>query len=85
MTLVMISEQELPLEFFSGFLRGALVVNSAARESQPVTSETDWRRALETLAAAQADARTPAFALLQAEGGAAGRSLELVVVPPVAA
>ena len=60
--------------------RCALVVNSAARESQPVTSETDWRRALETLAAAQADARTPAFALLQAEGGAAARSLELVVV-----
>ncbi len=60
--------------------RCALVVNSAARETQPVTSEADWRRALETLAGTHADARTPAFALLQAEGGAAARSLELVVV-----
>jgi uncharacterized protein (DUF58 family) len=60
--------------------RCALVVNSAARESQPVFSEADWRRALETLAAAQADARTPAFALLQTGGGVAARSLELVVV-----
>jgi uncharacterized protein (DUF58 family) len=60
--------------------RCALVVNSAARESQPVTSESEWRRALETLAAAQPDARTPAFALLQADGGVAARSLELVVV-----
>jgi hypothetical protein len=60
--------------------RCALVVNSAAREAQPVTSENDWRRALEVLAAAQADARTPAFALLQADGGIVARSLELVVV-----
>ena len=60
--------------------RCALVVNSAAREAQPVTSEADWRRALETLAGAQPDARIPAFALLQADGGAAARSLELVVV-----
>jgi hypothetical protein len=60
--------------------RCALIVNSAAREAQPVTSEADWRRALETLAGAQPDARTPAFALLQADGGAAARSLELVVV-----
>jgi uncharacterized protein (DUF58 family) len=60
--------------------RCALVVNSAARESQPVTSEADWRRALETLAAVQPTARTPAFALLQADGGVAARSLELVVV-----
>jgi uncharacterized protein (DUF58 family) len=60
--------------------RCALVVNSAARESQPVTSEGEWRRALEVLAGAEPNARTPAFALLQADGGLAARSLELVVV-----
>src|SRR4029077_20153040 len=60
--------------------RCALVVNSAARESQAITSEGEWRRALEVLAGAEANARTPAFALLQADGGLAARSLELVVV-----
>jgi uncharacterized protein (DUF58 family) len=60
--------------------RCALVVNSAARESQSVTSESDWRRALEVLAGAEANAPTPAFALLQSDGGVAARSLELVVV-----
>ena len=60
--------------------RCALVVNSAARESQPVTSEGEWRRALEVLAGAEPNARTPAFALLHADGGLAARSLELVVV-----
>ena len=60
--------------------RCALVVNSTARESQAVTNESDWRRALEILAGAEADARTPAFALLQSDGGVAARSLELVVV-----
>ena len=60
--------------------RAALVVNSASRDVQPVTSDADWRRALEVLAAAERNARTPAFALLQADGNAAARSLELVVV-----
>jgi len=60
--------------------RCALVVNSAARESQAITSENDWRRGLEILAGAEADARTPAFALLQSDGGVAARSLELIVV-----
>jgi uncharacterized protein (DUF58 family) len=60
--------------------RCALVVNSAARESQTVASEADWRRALEVLAGAEPTARTRAFALLQASGGVAARSLELVVV-----
>jgi uncharacterized protein (DUF58 family) len=60
--------------------RSALVVNSAARDVQAVTTESDWRRALELLAAAERDASTPAFALLQADGGVAARSLELVVV-----
>jgi uncharacterized protein (DUF58 family) len=44
--------------------RCALVVNSAARESQAVASESDWRRALELLAGAEPTARTPAFALV---------------------
>jgi uncharacterized protein (DUF58 family) len=60
--------------------RCALVVNSAARPSQPVASEADWHRALELLAAVEADGRTPVHALLQAEGGVAARALELVVV-----
>jgi uncharacterized protein (DUF58 family) len=61
--------------------RCVLTVNSAARETQTIASEgDDWRRALEVLAAAEPTARTPAFALLDAGGGAAARSLELVVV-----
>jgi uncharacterized protein (DUF58 family) len=59
----------------------ALVVNSAAREVQPVTSEAgDWQRALEVLAAAEPTATTPAFALLESRVNPAARSLELVVV-----
>jgi uncharacterized protein (DUF58 family) len=60
--------------------RCALVVNSAARESQAVASETDWRKALEVLAATVPSAQTRVSALLQADGGIAARSLELVVV-----
>ena len=60
--------------------RCALVVNSAGRETQTVATDANWRRALEILAAAEPTARTPAFALLQADGGIAARSLELVVV-----
>src|SRR5436190_1283461 len=60
--------------------RCVLVVNSAAREVQAVASEIDRRRALEVLAGAERNAPTPAFALLQADGGVAARSLELVVV-----
>ena len=61
--------------------RCALVVNSASRESQPVTSEGEWRRALE--AARRRRSRTRAHRpsrLLQTDGGLAARSLELVVV-----
>jgi uncharacterized protein (DUF58 family) len=67
----------------ANFRRGrrcALIVNSAARESQTVTAEGEWRRALEVLAGAEPTARVPAFALLQADGGMAARALELVVV-----
>ena len=61
--------------------RCVLVVNSAAREEQPIGTEAgDWPRALETLAAAEPTARTPAFALLESAGSAVARSLELVVV-----
>jgi uncharacterized protein (DUF58 family) len=60
--------------------RCALVVNSAGRPTQPVSSEADWHRALEVLAAVEADGATPVHALLQTEGGIAARSLELVVV-----
>jgi uncharacterized protein (DUF58 family) len=60
--------------------RCALVVNSAARETQAVATDANWRRALEILAGAEPTAHTPAYALLQADGGIAARSLELVVV-----
>ncbi len=61
--------------------RCVLVVNSAAREVQPVTSEAgDWQRALEVLAAAEPTATTPAFALLESGVNPAARALELVVV-----
>ncbi|HVH51361.1 MAG TPA: hypothetical protein VM690_04395, partial [Gaiellaceae bacterium] len=57
--------------------RCVLVVNSAAREVQPAG---DWQRTLEVLAGAEPTAIIPAFALLDADGGAAARALELVVV-----
>lgn len=57
--------------------RCVLVVNSAAREVQPAG---DWQRTLEVLAGAEPTATIPAFALLDADGGAAARALELVVV-----
>jgi uncharacterized protein (DUF58 family) len=60
--------------------RSSLVVNSAARETVSVVTDGDWARALEALAGAEANGRTPVFALLQADGGAAARALELVVV-----
>jgi uncharacterized protein (DUF58 family) len=60
--------------------RSALVINSAARETVSVTTDGDWARALEALAGAEANGRTPVFAVLQADGGAAARALELVVV-----
>ncbi len=60
--------------------RCALVVNSAARETQTIATEAHWRRTLEVLAATEPTATTPVFALLDASGGAAARSLELVVV-----
>jgi uncharacterized protein (DUF58 family) len=61
--------------------RCVLVLNTAGREAQTVSSEgPEWQRALELLAAAEPDARGPAAALLRSADGPAARSLELVVV-----
>jgi uncharacterized protein (DUF58 family) len=61
--------------------RCVLVLNTAGRETQAVSSDgPEWQRALELLAAAEPDARGPAAALLQSAEGPAARSLELVVV-----
>ena len=61
--------------------RCVLVLNTAGRESQVVSSEgPEWQRSLELLAAAEPDARGPAAALLESADGPAVRSLELVVV-----
>ena len=61
--------------------RCVLVLNSAGRETQAVSSDgPEWQRALELLAAVEPDARGPAAALLQSADAAAARSLELVVV-----
>jgi len=61
--------------------RCVLVLNSAGREMQRVSSDRqEWQRALELLAEAEPDAPGPAAALLRSADGAAARSLELVVV-----
>jgi len=61
--------------------RCVLVLNTAGRESQSVSSEgPEWQRALELLAAAEPDARAPAAALLESGVGPAARALQLVVV-----
>ena len=61
--------------------RCVLALNTAGRETQAVSAGgPEWHRALELLAAAEPDARTPAAALLESGVGPAARSLELVVV-----
>ena len=61
--------------------RAALIVNCAARSYQRVHSfDGDWLRALETLAAVEADSPTPLAAMLADEAGPAARALELTVV-----
>jgi uncharacterized protein (DUF58 family) len=61
--------------------RSVLVLNTRGRETQAVTSEgPDWGRALDLLAGAEPDTRTPAAALLEAGSGPAAQALELVVV-----
>ncbi len=61
--------------------RCVLLLNTAGREMQAVTSEgPEWQQALELLAAAEPDARSPAADLLRSADTPAARSLELVVV-----
>jgi uncharacterized protein (DUF58 family) len=61
--------------------RAALLINSARPAYQRVHSlDGDWHRALELLAAVEADGHTPVANLLADEAGAAARSLELTVV-----
>jgi uncharacterized protein (DUF58 family) len=61
--------------------RAVLMVNGAEHVSQHVrSSESDWRRALELLAAVEANGRVPLWSLLAEEASAALRALELTVV-----
>ena len=61
--------------------RAVLVLNSAGRESQSLRDEeSDWRHALELLAAAEPTATTPASALLAEDASPAARALEVSVV-----
>jgi uncharacterized protein (DUF58 family) len=61
--------------------RSLLVMNTPQREQQRVHSgDGDWRAALDLLAAIEPVEGPPLTALLADEGGAAARSLELVVV-----
>jgi hypothetical protein len=61
--------------------RAVLVVNAASPEAQAVHSPvSDWRRALEVLAAAEPSADASLARLLADASGPATRALELVVV-----
>jgi uncharacterized protein (DUF58 family) len=61
--------------------RSVLVVNSPRREQQRIHSaDGDWHHALDLLATVEPAEGPPLAALLADEGGAAARSLELVVV-----
>ncbi len=64
--------------------RAALVVNSLRPVYQRVHSfDGDWHRALEILAAVEADGHAPAANMLADEGGPAARAVELTVVTSV--
>jgi uncharacterized protein (DUF58 family) len=60
--------------------RCVLALNTTGRAMQTVSSDGEWQRALELLAAAEPDADRPAAALLESGVSPAARSLELVVV-----
>jgi uncharacterized protein (DUF58 family) len=61
--------------------RALLVINGAQREHQGVRSgESDWRAALDLLAAAEPEPGLPLAALLTDENSSVGRALELCVV-----
>jgi uncharacterized protein (DUF58 family) len=61
--------------------RAVLVVNSGRREQRRVRSgETDWRQALDLLAAVEPEDGPPLAAMLAGEAHVAGRALELAIV-----
>jgi uncharacterized protein (DUF58 family) len=61
--------------------RALLVINGAQREHQGVRAgESDWRAALDLLAAAEPEPGLPLAALLAGENSSVGRALELCVV-----
>jgi uncharacterized protein (DUF58 family) len=61
--------------------RSLLVVSGRRRETAPVASiEGDWHAALELLAAAEPDGRRAVTSVLEEEGSAAARAVELVIV-----
>ncbi|MET0564413.1 MAG: DUF58 domain-containing protein, partial [Gaiellaceae bacterium] len=61
--------------------RALLVINGAQREHQGVRSgESDWRAALDLLAAVEPEPGPPLAALLADENSSVGRALELCVV-----
>jgi uncharacterized protein (DUF58 family) len=60
--------------------RAALVVGGATMEIQRVHAEGDWRRALELLAAAEADGVETSLRLLAGDRNPAARAHDLVVV-----
>ena len=67
--------------YFHRGRRAVLVVNGERRESRQVHSPAaESRRALELLAAVEADGRTPVNAVLADEASPAARALEVVVV-----
>jgi uncharacterized protein (DUF58 family) len=64
--------------------RSSLVVNAVGRPYQRVQSfDGDWHRALELLAAVEANGPVPLAAVLADEAGPAARALELAVVTAV--
>ncbi len=62
--------------------RAALVVAGATQQLQRVHAEGDWRRALELLAAAEADGHDPVERVLAGEANPAALALDLVLVTP---
>jgi uncharacterized protein (DUF58 family) len=60
--------------------RAVLVVGAAGRENRRVSSDGEWRRALDLLAGLEPTVGGSVVPLLAEDTGAAGRSLELTVV-----
>ncbi len=62
--------------------RAALVIGTKEQLVQRVHAEGDWRRALELLAAVEADGDLPAERLLGGDRNPAGLAVDLVIVTP---